>query len=71
MRMSFFPGWNQHDQVLFYEFGRNFRFYSSQLQYQSPDSDPLTLTRGDRLRAAYRAYRAYRKLLVFSIAFPT
>ena len=32
---------NQYDQVLFYELGRNFWFYSGQLQYLSPDSDPV------------------------------
>jgi serralysin len=32
---------NQYDQVLFYEFGRNFWFYGSQLDYQSPDVDPV------------------------------
>ncbi|MEO5803385.1 MAG: hypothetical protein ABIR24_07625 [Verrucomicrobiota bacterium] len=32
---------NQYDQVLFYELGRNFWFYSDQLQYHSPDSDPV------------------------------
>lgn len=32
---------NQYDQVLFYELGRNFWFYSEQLQYLSPDSDPV------------------------------
>src|SRR5215813_6245242 len=32
---------NQYDQVLFYEFGRNFWFYGSQLDYQSPDIDPV------------------------------
>jgi len=32
---------NQYDQVLFYELGRNFWFYSNQLQYQSPDTDPV------------------------------
>jgi hypothetical protein len=32
---------NQYDQVLFYEFGRNYWFYSGQLQYQSPDIDPV------------------------------
>src|SRR5437899_5242215 len=32
---------NQYDQVLFYEFGRNFWFYSPQLQYAPPDIDPV------------------------------
>ena len=32
---------NQYDQVLFYELGRNFWFYSGQLQYLTPDSDPV------------------------------
>jgi PKD repeat protein len=31
---------NQHDQVLFYELGRNFWFYGSQLAYKS--NDPVT-----------------------------
>jgi hypothetical protein len=31
----------QYDQVLFYEFGRNFWFYSDQLAYHSPDVDPV------------------------------
>jgi hypothetical protein len=33
---------NVYDQVLFYEFGRNFWFYGDQLAYHSPDSDPVT-----------------------------
>ena len=33
---------NQYDQVLFYEFGRNFWFYGNQLAYLSPDNDPVT-----------------------------
>ncbi len=32
---------NQYDQVLFYEFGRNFWFYTSQLAYQGADTDPV------------------------------
>ena len=32
---------NQYDQVLFYEFGRSFWFYSPQLQYSPPDIDPV------------------------------
>jgi hypothetical protein len=32
---------NQYDQVLFYEFGRNYWFYGNQLDYQSPDVDPV------------------------------
>jgi hypothetical protein len=32
---------NQYDQVLFYEFGRSFWFYSRQLSYQAPDTDPV------------------------------
>jgi hypothetical protein len=32
---------DQYDQVLFYEFGRNFWSYSSQLAYHSPDVDPV------------------------------
>lgn len=32
---------NQYDQVLFYELGRNFWFYGNQLQYKSPDNDPV------------------------------
>ncbi len=32
---------NQYDQVLFYEFGRNFWFYSAQLAYSAPDTDPV------------------------------
>jgi hypothetical protein len=31
---------HQFDQVLFYEFGRNFWLYSGQLEYHSPDTDP-------------------------------
>jgi hypothetical protein len=31
----------QFDQVLFYEFGRNFWFYDGQLNYHSPDVDPV------------------------------
>jgi len=31
---------NQYDQVLFYEFGRNFWFYTRQLAYQGVDQDP-------------------------------
>jgi hypothetical protein len=31
----------QYDQVLFYEFGRNFWSYGPQLQYHSPDVDPV------------------------------
>jgi serralysin len=33
---------DQYDQVLFYEFGRNFWFYGNQLAYLSPDNDPVT-----------------------------
>jgi hypothetical protein len=33
---------NQFDQVMFYEFGRNFWFYGNQLAYVSPDTDPVT-----------------------------
>lgn len=32
---------NQYDQVLFYEFGRNFWFYTPQLAYQGADIDPV------------------------------
>jgi hypothetical protein len=32
---------NQYDQVLFYELGRSFWFYSPQLQYSAPDIDPV------------------------------
>jgi hypothetical protein len=32
---------NEYDQVLFYEFGRNYWFYANQLDYQSPDVDPV------------------------------
>jgi hypothetical protein len=32
---------NQYDQVLFYEFGRNYWFYGNQLDYHSPDVDPV------------------------------
>jgi hypothetical protein len=31
----------EYDQVLFYEFGRNFWFYASQLDYHGPDVDPV------------------------------
>jgi hypothetical protein len=31
---------HQFDQVLFYEFGRNWWFYDGQLKYQAPDVDP-------------------------------
>ena len=33
---------NVYDQVLFYEFGRNFWFYGNQLAYHIPDTDPVT-----------------------------
>jgi hypothetical protein len=33
---------DQYDQVMFYEFGRNFWFYGNQLAYHSPDNDPVT-----------------------------
>lgn len=32
---------DQYDQVLFYEFGRNFWFYTPQLAYSPPDTDPV------------------------------
>lgn len=32
---------NEYDQVLFYEFGRNYWFYGGQLDYHSPDVDPV------------------------------
>lgn len=35
---------NQFDQVVFYEFGRNFWFYDAQIQYQQPDSQSSVAT---------------------------
>lgn len=32
---------NQYDQVLFYELGRHFWFWSPQLQFKSPELDPV------------------------------
>ncbi|MEM9774146.1 MAG: RICIN domain-containing protein [Chloroflexota bacterium] len=33
---------NEYDQVVFYEFGRNFWFYADHLTYQAPDSGDIT-----------------------------
>ena len=32
---------NQYDQIPFYELGRNFWFWSPQLEFKSPDQDPV------------------------------
>jgi len=34
-------GANQYDQILFYEFGRNYWLYANQLDYHAPDNDPV------------------------------
>jgi hypothetical protein len=51
---------NQYDQLLFYEFGRPFWFYSPQLAYSPPDTDPVV--------TGYAVYMRFQSMAAVGVA---